>query len=360
MLRGRGMITLFGATGYTGRLVARALERADLEFRLAGRSPDRLAQLADGLSSSPARIVADVSRPETLGSLMHSSTVLVNCVGPFTDLGEPIVAQASLQGVNYLDITNELGFVRRMQSYDQTARQTGAAVVPTCGFEVALADCAAAILAQDAGNVDELRVVYSLSGEGSSYGSRFSAVRSLATSWIGYRKGVWVRDVPGRRVRRTHIGDRARMVLSFPSSEIATVPSHIQVSRVTTWTTISRGAFLWAPLVIPTFSWLARGPVGWLILRLISQVSPPPETGMRSDAPFLVRVEALGKDRSSVMTLTGTGVYDLTAEIAAYAAEELARLDYGQRGVLAPAVALNPQALLNKATSEWGVSVEIG
>lgn len=354
------MITLFGATGYTGRLVARALERAGLEFRLAGRSPDRLAQLADGLLSSPAWIVADVSRPETIGSLMRDSSVLVNCVGPFTDLGEPVVAQAALQGVNYLDTSNELGFVRRMQSYDQTARQMGAAVVPSCGFEVALADCAAAILAQDAGSLDELRVAYSLRGEGSSYGSRFSAVRSLATSWIGYREGGWVREVPGRRVRRIPFGGRVRPVLSFPSSEIATVPTHVQVNRVSTWTTISRGAFMWAPLVIPVFSWLVRGPAGRLVLRLISQVAPPPEAGMRSDAPFQVRIEAIWGEGSSTATLTGTGVYDLTAEIIAYAAAKLAQPDYVFTGVLAPAAALDPQALLDKAAAEWGVTVEMG
>ena len=57
------------------------------------------------------------------------------------------MAQAALNGVHYLDTTNELGYVYRLRSYDALARRSGAAIVPACGFEVALADCAAVELA---------------------------------------------------------------------------------------------------------------------------------------------------------------------------------------------------------------------
>ena len=353
------MITLFGATGYTGHLVAQALDRAGLHFRIAGRSPARLEALAMELPGAPEWIVADATLPETLPALVQGTDVLVNCAGPFTDLGEPVLAQAAVSGVSYLDTTNELGYVRRVQSYDAAAGQSGATVVPACGFEVALADCAAAFLAGEGEESwDEVEVYYRLGGSGSSYGSRRSAVRSLATSWIGYRDGRWVGQMPGRRVRRVAIDGQERPVLSFPSSEIATVPTHLQLRRVTAWMTISRGAYYWAPLVIPAFSWLARGPVGWLVLRLISRTAPPPAEGLRSSAPFTIRVVIRGGGVGRALCIRGTGMYDLTAEIVVYAAEQLARPDRPRAGVLAPAAALEPQALLDNAAAEWGVTLE--
>ena len=353
------MITLFGATGYTGRLVARALDRLGFEFRLAGRSPEKLTRLSDSLPSTPSWLVADVARPGTLPALFQNTRVLINCVGPFTDLGEPVVAQAAQSGVHYLDTTNELGYVYRMQSYDPLAQQNGAAIVPACGFEVALADCATAVLStRGAATADEVGIVYALSGRGTSLATRRSAVRALATSWLGYRDGRWCWVIPGGEARRVRLPDGVRPALSFPSSETVTVPSHVPVRRVTTWMTFPWFVVLWGPLLVPTFAWLARGSVGWLAMALISRVAPPPETGMRSQAPFCVQVTFRRGDVSQTLTLTGQGVYDITAEIIAYAAGQMIQPGYDRFGVLAPAVALDPQALLDHAVAEWGITVK--
>lgn len=378
------MITLFGATGYTGRLVARALARVEipgepqgLPLRLAGRSPDKLARLAESLPGSPAWLVADATQPASLPPLFQDSRVLVNCAGPFTDLGEPLVAQAALNGVHYLDTANELGYVYRMQSYDALARQSGAAIVPACGFEVALADCAVAILTErqplpkrpsrspGAGSQprgrdpvwDEVRIVYDLHGRGSSLGSRRSALRSLATSWLGYRDGQWCRTLPGRKSWRSQLPTGTRPAISFPSSESVTVPRHVPVSTVTTWLAASWHAPYWGPVLLPLFAWLVRGPAGAAISAAVSQVFLPPEMGMRSQAPFAVLVEAQQRDTIRRLALTGQGVYELTAEIVAYAASQLARPGYDRAGFLPPAVALDARALLDHAVARWGVTL---
>jgi short subunit dehydrogenase-like uncharacterized protein len=310
--------------------------------------------------------VADATRPATLPALFEGTRVLVNCAGPFTDLGEPVVAQAVRHATHYLDTSNELGYVHRLRGYDPLARRSGAAIVPACGFEVALADCAAAVLARSfdppdrhAGEpppLDEVRVVYHLRGGGSSLGTRRSAVRSLATSWLAYRDGAWTPAVPCRETRQVHLDGAERPALSFPSAEVATVPGHLPVRRVTAWMTISPGARLWAPVLVPLFARLARGPVGRLAEALISRVFAPPEAGLRSEAPFTVRVEARRGEAVRTLTLRGAGVYERTAEIVAYAAVQLARPGYGRAGVLAPAAALDPAALLAQAAG-WGVDV---
>jgi short subunit dehydrogenase-like uncharacterized protein len=358
------MITLFGATGYTGRLIAQALTRAELPFRLAGRSAEKLACLSDALPSKPTWLTADATRSETLAALCRGTRVLINCAGPFTDLGEPVAAHAALAGVHYLDSANELGFAYRLRSYDALARKSRAAVVPACGFEVALADCAAAALAaalssnSPAEALDEVNVTYALSGRGTSLGTRRSAVRAVATSWIGYEAGKWTSLAPGARRRQVSLPGGPRPALSFPSCEIVTIPSHVFVRAVSTWMTITPFAYWWAPVLVPLFARLAAGPVGWLTLALISRVALPPETGLRSQAPFSIKVEAQGQAGRATLVVAGRGVYDLTADIVAYAAEQMLQPGYNRSGVLAPATALDPQALLDQAAAHWNVTVE--
>ena len=352
------MITLFGATGYTGQLVAQALERRGVPYRLAGRSADKLASLAATLASHPGWVVADVARSETLTCLCRGTRVVINCVGPFTDWGEVIVKQALLAGVRYVDITNELGYVYRLRAYDKLARATGAIVAPACGFEVALADCAADVLAglvgvSEAVPADSIDVVYDLAGSGSSLGTRRSAVRALATSWLGYRQQRWVGEAPGSRLRRFYLPRGACWALAFPSSEIVTIPAHIPTRQVTAWLITGRLAPLWAPMLVPLFARLAQGMVGRLSVALALLVGPPP-AGLRRQAPFTIQVELCHAGRLDKLILTGQGVYDLTAELAAYLAEQMLFLGKEYVGVLPPARIVPPQTLLTEV-GRWGV-----
>jgi short subunit dehydrogenase-like uncharacterized protein len=352
-------ITLFGATGYTGRLIAKRLEtQFPGQYRLAGRSAEKLQALSISLESTPQWLTADPHQPQSLPALFADTTVLINCVGPFTDHGEPVLAQAAQRGVHYLDITNELGYVHTVQKYDAVARSSGAALVPACGFEVALADCAAHLLAAECeGVLDELHVIYGLGGSGSSIGTRLSAIRSLATSWLAYRAGEWTGAVPCRETRSFELPGGHKTTLSFPSSEIVTVPQHVATRRVSTWTTITRGARLWAPLALPTFAWLARGPFGALVSAIVARMVPPPQTGMRAQAPFTVKLMTVQAGQTRVLTIQGSGAYDLTAGIVVYTARQMLHHDFSQRGVLAPAQVLDPQAFLEHAAAHWDVVI---
>lgn len=353
------MITLFGATGHTGRLVAHTLERRHLPFRLAGRSAEKLARLSAELASRPQWLVADAARPETLPPMVRDTRVVINCAGPFTDLGEAVVNHAVMAGVRYLDTTNELAYVCRLQAYEALARRTGAAIVPACAFEVALADCAAAVLARRLAlaEVTAVDIIYALGGLGSSGGTRRSAVRALATSWLGYRDGRRVGELPGSRIRGVYLPQGWRPAVAFPSSEIVTIPAHIRTRQVTVWMTTTGIGFFWMPLLAPCLAWLARGPLGRPLAALASLIGLPPESGRRSVPPFIIQVELLQGKKRHKLILAGKGVYDITAEIVAYAAEQMLAPAYDLQGVLPPARALCPQALLTEAGDYWGVQV---
>ncbi|HUS17772.1 MAG TPA: saccharopine dehydrogenase NADP-binding domain-containing protein, partial [Chloroflexia bacterium] len=110
-------VLVFGATGLTGRLVVAELARQGQPQALGGRDAGRLTALRQELDlpADTATIVVDPRQPESLGALCGPETgVIVNCAGPFTTLGEPVVRAAVTAGVHYLDISGEQGYLARI------------------------------------------------------------------------------------------------------------------------------------------------------------------------------------------------------------------------------------------------------
>src|SRR4051794_13176269 len=104
-------IVLFGATGYTGDLTARAMVARGMRPVLAARNPDRVVALGEELGGLETA-VADVGQPASIRELLSPGDVLVSTVGPFTRWGEAAVTAAIEAGAHYLDSTGEPPFIR--------------------------------------------------------------------------------------------------------------------------------------------------------------------------------------------------------------------------------------------------------
>src|SRR5215210_6849647 len=138
-------IVLFGATGFTGGLTAEYLARNAPEgtrWALAGRNPDKLAGVRERLAAiDPAcaeleLLEADSGDADSLRAVAESTHVVATTVGPYVELGEPLVAACAQAGTDYADITGEPEFVDRMYvRHHATAVATGARLVHACGFD---------------------------------------------------------------------------------------------------------------------------------------------------------------------------------------------------------------------------------
>jgi short subunit dehydrogenase-like uncharacterized protein len=138
-------IVLFGATGFTGELTAQVLlsqTPPGARWALAGRSQSKLAAVRERLAAiDPAAaelplLTADVADPTTLEALAASSRVLISTVGPYLRHGEALVAACAKAGTDYVDLCGEPEFVDLMYlRYHQLARESGARLVHSCGFD---------------------------------------------------------------------------------------------------------------------------------------------------------------------------------------------------------------------------------
>lgn len=144
-------IVLFGATGFTGRLVAEELaRRAPGRFAVAGRDPSRLRALKASLvgihpdNGAVDTIEAAVEDPASLRRMAASARVLLTTVGPYVRYGGPVVEAAVAAGTHYLDLTGEPPFVAESRRrFGQPAREARIRVVHCCGFDSVPADLGA-------------------------------------------------------------------------------------------------------------------------------------------------------------------------------------------------------------------------
>lgn len=351
-----GEIVLFGATGYTGTLVADELYSKGLPFVLAGRDLEKLQRMASRLGDPPLR-VADAQRPRSLEALMAGARVLINCAGPFTHYGEPVVNAAVESGVHYVDTTGEQAWMKRiLNRYDGVALRNKTTVLNALAFEYAVGDWLAALAARQLGRsqpIDSISVGYSLAGEGWSHGTFLSAVEILGTQGWSYEGGRWRRRPVGWDSRSMPFPWGHRMVSWAPLGEALMVPRHERVQTVLTYMRLPDKASRLAPLVgkvAPLLHPLLRP----LAERVVSQRPSGPSPEQRQRSRFAITAEA--RRAGEVVQLSGTGLdpYGLTARIAVLGAELLLN-ESVQRGVRAPAhLPLHPE----EALARVGVAVE--
>lgn len=133
-------LTLFGATGYTGRLVSRELVRAQGEapftFALAGRDRAKLERARDELGVDVPILVGDAADRAALDAITSRSRVVISTVGPYALYGSELVASCVAAGTDYCDLTGEAHWIRRMiDAHHEEAVRTGARIVHTAGFD---------------------------------------------------------------------------------------------------------------------------------------------------------------------------------------------------------------------------------
>lgn len=134
-------LVVFGATSFVGRLLcARLVERhgsdGALRWAMAGRSAERLRDVAADVGADVEHVVADAADDAAMADLVARTRVVVSTVGPYALHGSPLVAAAAQAGTDYCDLTGEPQWVRRViDAHQGTAEASGARLVPSCGFD---------------------------------------------------------------------------------------------------------------------------------------------------------------------------------------------------------------------------------
>ncbi|MDQ4084489.1 MAG: saccharopine dehydrogenase NADP-binding domain-containing protein [Actinomycetota bacterium] len=201
-----GRIIVWGATGYTGGLVARQLAEHDVpDVVLAGRNGRRLDALAAELPGDQTVAVADSDRPATLSALVSGDDVVIATVGPFSRHGWPAAQVCAEAGCAYLDSTGEPPFIRRVSAaLAPVAAERGAVLAPAFGYDFVPGQLAAVHALRRAPSATSVRVGYFTAGSGAgrwTSGGTAASIASIVTEpSFAWRRGRLVTERAAARV----------------------------------------------------------------------------------------------------------------------------------------------------------------
>src|SRR3954462_14763015 len=224
-----GRIVLFGATGYTGELTARALVDRGARPVLAGRSAERLDTLAGELGGLETR-GADVADAATLTALVERGDVLISTVGPFARLGGPAVEAAIAAGAHYLDSTGEGGFIREVfERHGPAAEAAGCGLLTAFGYDWVPGNLAGALALTEAGEAaTRVDIGYFTMGDAgpgaTSGGTRATMASGALGSSYAWRGARLVDEPTARHVRGFDLEGRRSDAFSVGTSEAFTLP----------------------------------------------------------------------------------------------------------------------------------------
>lgn len=211
---------IYGAYGFTGRLIAREAAARGYRPTLAGRDPQKLQAIAQELNL-PHRAVSLTDRKE-LASLVAEHDIVLHAAGPYTETALPMIEVCLEEGTHYVDIAGELSVFTAIYEQHGEALRRGVALIPGCGFDVVPTDSLAAYLCERLPNANTLEIALD-SVTQLSRGTAKAAMEVIANGGFVRENGrlqKWKIGERGPNVR-FHGGDRITMLAPFADLESA-------------------------------------------------------------------------------------------------------------------------------------------
>lgn len=356
-------ILLYGATGYTGRLICYELKRTGAPFAIAGRSWPRLVALQRELDLPAAAVHrAEIGDHHALVALAAQTRVILSCVGPFSKFGRPVQDAALQSGCHCLDIAGEYAYMRTTYQRDEEARARGVALISAVGFDVVPTDAAAVLACRALPKATSLRIAFAKSG-GASRGTLRSMFSFLRTG-MAYQDGALVPEPLGvhRWTASLPAPFDSWQCLSVPWGDLASAPRSTGVRNLRTYAAFPSPAMGPLQAALPALRRISQvigGPLRGVAERGVALLPEGPSSQARRRSHIAVVAEAVDESgaRRRAWVRAGDG-YQFTAGAAALCAQLAAAPAFTARGALTPSQAFGAEMLLNGLGDQgvrWGL-----
>jgi len=337
-----GTLLLYGANGYTGRIIAELATARDIEVILGGRNEAAIEQMGAEMGL-PHRVFSLADPIEVAAGLQGIHTVL-HCAGPFSHTAAPM-AQACIEShTHYLDITGEIGvFEYLCRKLGPAAQAAGVMLLPGVGFDVVPSDCLARYLSEKCPGATHLTLA--ISGEGGvSHGTATTAVENIGEGGAVRIDGKITAVPAAWKTREFDFGSGRLTAVTIPWGDVSTAWHSTGIPNISVY--MAAPSSLRRLMVLSRYTgWALGSGLGQKMLKSrIPDGGPSPET--RASGQSIVVGEATAPDGSIVCArLTCPEAYQLTAEAALHIAIRVLN-DEVQPGFQTPSSAFDADLVL--------------
>lgn len=257
---------IYGAYGYTGRLLVERAVALGLRPQLAGRSAEQLRPLAEQWQLP--WVALDLHDSARLAAALREVALVIHVAGPFIHTSRPMIEACLAAGVHYLDVTGEIPVFELVFSYHEAAQARGIALIPGVGFDVVPTDCLARYVADQLPDANQLELAIAALGQASG-GTTKTALNAIAAGGLARRQGQLVAWPLGQGARTVRFSDRSRSVMPVPWGDLATAYRSTGIPNITTYMAFPPALIRSAAWAGPTFQRL----MGWDALRRWTQAA---------------------------------------------------------------------------------------
>ncbi|CPR14262.1 saccharopine dehydrogenase NADP-binding domain-containing protein [Brenneria goodwinii] len=232
-------LMIYGATGYTGRMIVTQAMRSGVPLILAGRNDAKLAVLASELNL-PYRSFS-LRESASIDEALADVAVLLNCAGPFMRTADTLMKVTIRKKIHYLDITAELDSYRLAENLDRDARAAGVMLLPGCGGSVAMLGCLAVHAKERSTAPESISLALHIAGA-MSRGSAISATENLSPECLIRRDGLLIRQDP-TEVRTFDFGQGPLACFPVTLPDLITVWKATNIPDIATFVHVTGAGF---------------------------------------------------------------------------------------------------------------------
>jgi len=343
---------IYGANGYTGRLIAEQAQRQGLQPILAGRSRETIESIAS--ETGFEYLVFDLDDKPALIDALEGISVVLHCAGPFSATSQPMIEACLEKGCHYLDITGEISVFANAQRQSDEARHADIVLMPGVGFDVVPTDCLAATLVKALPAATAMVLAFE-SGSHMSPGTAKTSVEGLAGGGCIRRDGK-LKWVPlAWRTREIPFKHGKRLAVTIPWGDVFTAYISTGVPDIEVYMSTPPSAILRMKRLRMIKPLLSMQWVQNMMKRRIEKSITGPESGERQNSQMQLWGEVSSADgRNASATMTTPNGYDVTVSASIGIVEFLLKNDV-EGGFYTPSLLMGA----DYATSLPGISMTI-
>ncbi|TXT58818.1 MAG: Trans-acting enoyl reductase [Promethearchaeota archaeon] len=228
---------LYGAYGYTGKLIIKEALKKNYNPILGGRDKSKLIPLAERLGLGYE--VFDLKDRKTIKNILTKYDLIFNAAGPFKYTSKPIVNACLQSKTHYLDITGELPVLERNLKLDNIAKKKGISIISGVGFDVVPSDCLINVVAEKIQNPVKLELAITGLG-GSSPGTLKTMMEHLPKGIFSRSNGNLITEKLGKNVKKVRFLDKQRLTMQITWGDLATAYYSTQIPNINTFMAFPR------------------------------------------------------------------------------------------------------------------------
>jgi len=210
-------ILIYGANGYTGRLVAKEAINKGLKPVLAGRNKQEIEQLALDLGLS-----SRVFSLDNIADHLKGIAVVIHCAGPFEFTASQMAKACISNSVHYIDITGEITVFESLQGLSEDAKKSNIMMMPGAGFDVVPTDCLASMLKEKMPDATHIEMAFTGIGTTVSRGTATTAIQNLGSKNL-IREDGKLKEVPsGKYFKWVDFGKVKHHCVSISWGDVST------------------------------------------------------------------------------------------------------------------------------------------